>query len=87
MTHWCELVKLGTSVSDDVLFKVAAKNLGTSSAKYQTMQAQYESMGGNNATGQQYAQKQAWVSQQANMMVQQQAPCKKGVFKSKKGCY
>jgi len=93
MTHWCELVKLGSSVRDDVLFKVAAKNLGTSSAAYQTMQAQYESLGSN------VQMQQQWVMQQANQMVQQQAPCNnmmnsnvymskgKGMSKSKKGGY
>merc|ERR1719334_1189174 len=57
MTQWCELVKLGSSVRDDVLFKVAAKNLGTGSAAYQTMQAQYESL------GQDVQQQKAWVMQ------------------------
>eukprot|EP01083_Nonionella_stella_P311870 1113410_1 len=75
MTHWCELVKLGDNVTDDVLFQVAAKNLGKGSTKYQQMQATYQSMGGKNATGAQQMQQQQWVSQQANMMVQQQAPC------------
>eukprot|EP01083_Nonionella_stella_P039353 107035_1 len=38
MTHWCELVKLGDNVTDDVLFQVAAKNLGKGSTQYQQMQ-------------------------------------------------
>eukprot|EP00484_Ammonia_sp_Unknown_P024491 CAMPEP_0197024670 /NCGR_PEP_ID=MMETSP1384-20130603/5180_1 /TAXON_ID=29189 /ORGANISM="Ammonia sp." /LENGTH=525 /DNA_ID=CAMNT_0042453091 /DNA_START=45 /DNA_END=1619 /DNA_ORIENTATION=- len=60
MTHWCELVKLGDNVNDDVLFKVAAKNLGTESVAYQQMQAEYMSMGGKQASGAQLQQQQAW---------------------------
>merc|ERR1719229_730048 len=89
MTHWCELVKLGDSIDDDVLFKVAAKNMGVESKAYQDMVTTYESMGGKKASGQQYAMKQQWIQQQANQMVQQQAPCNNtmnsNVYGQKKG--
>lgn len=75
MTHWCELVKLGDSVNDEVLFQVAAKNLGVESDMYQNMKATYDSYGGKNATGNQLRAQKKWITKTANMMVQQQAPC------------
>ena len=89
MTHWSELVKLGDSIDDEVLFKVAAKNMGVESTAYQQMVATYESMGGKNASGMQQQQQQMWVQQQAQQMVQQQAPCNNtmnsNIYGQKKG--
>ena len=75
MTHWCELVKLGDSVNEDVLFDVAATNLGQESQAYKQMRQEYEKFGGKNASGQQAKAKKQWISQVANSMVQKQSPC------------
>ena len=85
MTHWCELVKLGDSVNEDVLFDVAATNLGQESSAYKQMRQKYQAFGGKNASGQQAKAKKQWISQVANDMVQNQSPCNRRKKGSKGG--